>query len=68
MIPKTISDPLKEHYRKSYPALEKDKSKLQSTLSLEQADSEREPHYQFRKSYSMKLAVKEEEEGDWSKI
>lgn len=59
------SDTQKEIYRKSCPVLERE-LKLTSTMSLEQADSDREPHYQFRKSYSMKLAVKEEDEGDWS--
>ncbi|OWF54503.1 Rho GTPase-activating protein 190 [Mizuhopecten yessoensis] len=55
------ADAQKEIYRKSCPVLERE-LKLTSTMSLEQADSDREPHYQFRKSYSMKLAVKEEDE------
>ena len=48
-----------EQYRKSYPAIETEGAKLQR---------EQESQYQFRKSYSMKLAMKQEDEGDWWKI
>lgn len=47
-----------DHYRKSYPAIETEGAKLQR---------EQEPQFQFRKSYSMKLAMKQEDEGDWWK-
>lgn len=48
-----------DHYRKSYPAIETEGAKLQREL---------EKPYHFRKSSSMKLAMKQEDEGDWWKI
>lgn len=55
----TISDPIKETYRKSCPVLQRD-MKLQSTHSLP-TDNEDQELTPFRKSNSMKIALKEEE-------
>ncbi|KAK3101435.1 hypothetical protein FSP39_003567 [Pinctada imbricata] len=52
----------REHYRRSFPVIEADTIRLQSYKSLEQAEPDRELHYHLKKTYSMKLAVKEEEE------
>lgn len=63
---------LREHYRKSFPAVQSDVFRIRTTMSqsmTEHLDSElsMQPHFQFRKSRSMKLAVKDELEGDWRK-
>lgn len=62
---------VRDQYRKSFPIGEYKLMKIRSGMSqsmTEHLDSEAGalPRYQFRKSRSMKLAVKDEVEGDWS--
>ena len=41
--------------------------KLERASTLDPPESDNQPRYQFRKSKSMKLALQEEDEGDWIK-
>ena len=53
-------------FRRSFPVIETDSLRLISYKSLEHTDSESasSPPFQFRKSCSMKLAVKDKDAGD----
>lgn len=62
---------VRDQYRKSFPIGDCQLMKIRSGMSqsmTENLDSEAGalPRYQFRKSRSMKLAVKDEVEGDWT--
>lgn len=62
----------REVFRRSFPVIETDSLRLISYKSLEQPDSEStQSPFQFRKSCSMKLVVKDKEPGDlvlWSAV
>ncbi len=74
-----LIDWFSEKYRKSFPSAsssfasssyredstDTDSSIRSPKLLHPDRAAEMEPHYQFRKSNSMKLALKEDHEGDW---